>query len=37
MTKNRKLFEEIDPRSANTQDSSTDTSSVGEEFWLWRI
>ena len=34
MTKNRKLFEEIDERSANTQDSSTETPSVGEEFWL---
>ena len=32
MTKNRKLFEEIDERSANTQDSPTETSSVGKEF-----
>ena len=28
MTQNRKLFEEIDERSGNTQDSSTETSSV---------
>ena len=28
MNQNRKLFEEIDERSGNTQDSSTETSSV---------
>ena len=41
MTKNRKLFEEIDQRSRNIQDSPTKTSSVGEEFWvciwLWTL
>ena len=34
MTKNRKLFEEIDERSGNTQDSPTETLSVRQEFWL---
>ena len=41
MTKNRKLFEEIDKRSDNTQASSAETLTVEHSFflsiWLWTL